>query len=291
MKIGFVGLGSMGRPIAERLLAAGHRLTVHNRTPEKAEPLIARGAAWADSPGGAAAGNEIVVTMLADDDAELAVLEGAAGLLAADFRGIHVACTTLAVAGARRIAELHRAAAQSYVSCPVLGRPDAAAAGKLWGLLAGPPESVERVRPVLAAFTQGVFELGAAAERANLCKLVANFSLLAAIETLGETLALAEKGGIPRRWMVEILTSTFYPGPVFRNYGNMVAEHRYQPAGFAARLGLKDARLALAAGEELGVPLPLASLVRDVLVETLAKDRGDWDWAALGRIASEHAGL
>lgn len=290
MKIAFVGTGSMGLPMAERLLAAGHKLVVYNRTRAKAAPLAERGATLADSPAAAAAHSELLITMLADDGAELAVLEDG-GVLAGGFTGAHVACTTLGVATARRLAERHREAGQGYLSCPVFGRPDAAAAGRLWGVAAGPAEVLEHARPALAAFTQGIFALGERPEQANLVKLAGNFTLMAMIETLGEAFALAEKAGVARATFLEVLTGTLYPTPVYQNYGGMIAEHRYRPAGFSARLGLKDARLALAAGEELGVPLPLASLVRDGLVETLARGRSDADWSALGAVAAEHAGL
>ncbi len=291
MKIAFIGTGSMGRPMAERLLDAGHRLDVYNRTRAKAAPLADRGATLADDPAAAVGGADLVITMLSEDAAEDAVLGGERGILAADFSGLHVACTTLSVAGARGLAARHAEAGQSYLSCPVFGRPDAAAAGKLWGLAGGPAEALDRARPALEAFTQGIFEIGERAEQANLVKLAGNFTLMAMIETLGEALALVEKGGVPRQQLLDILTGTLFPAPVYKAYGAMIAEHRYRPAGFSARLGLKDARLALAAGEELGVPMPVAGVVRDGLVETVGQGGGDADWAALGAVAAAHAGL
>jgi len=291
MKIGFIGTGSMGRPMAERLIDDGHELKVYNRSREKAQALADKGATVAASPAAAAEGCAVVITMLSDDEAERAVLGGEQGLLDSGFSGLHVACTTLSVKAAREFTERHGNAGQGYVSCPVFGRPDAAAAGKLWGVAAGPQKQRDTARPALDAFTQGVFDVGDRPEQANLIKLAGNFTLMAMIETLGEALALAEKGGIARQQFYEILTGTLFNTPVYKNYGAMIAEHRYRPAGFSARLGLKDARLAMAAGEELGVPLPLASLVRDGLVETLAGGNSDADWAALGAVAARHAGL
>jgi len=291
MKIGFIGTGSMGRPMAERLLAADHELRVYNRSRDKAEPLANGGATIADSPAAAAKGCDIVITMLADDAAERAVAGGDGGLLDSGFTGLHVACTTLSVEAARELAANHEEAGQGYISCPVFGRPDAAAAGKLWGIAGGPENRRRQARPAIEAFTQGVFDVGNRAEQANLVKLAGNFTLMAMIETLGEALALAEKGGIPRQQFYEILTGTLFNTPVYKNYGSMIAEHRYLPAGFSARLGLKDARQALAAAEELGVPMPLAGLEREGLIETLARGRSDADWAALGAIAAQHAGL
>lgn len=289
MKIGFIGTGKMGRPMAERLLHAGHELAVYNRSPEKAKSLAAAGARLAADPADTVAGAELLITMLADDEAERAVLRGRAGVLGAGFDGVHVACTTLSVAGARELTAEHARAGQAYLSCPVFGRPDAAAAGKLWGVAGGPPDALAIARPALEVLTQGLFELGDRPERANLVKLAGNFTLMAMIETLGEAFALVEKGGVARQAFYEILTGTLYPTPVYRNYGQLIAELRFRPAGFTARLGLKDARLALAAAEELGVPLPVASVVRDGLVETLGRNRADWDWAALAQIAAEHA--
>ncbi len=291
MKIAFIGIGNMGLPMAERLLAADHQLTVYNRTRAKAEALGTQGVTLADSPAAAAEASELVITMLADDAAEEAVLKGEHGLLASEFSGVHVACTTLSVASAREFAARHDEVGQGYVSCPVLGRPDAAAAGKLWGLAGGRSSSVKRAKPALEAFTQRIFEIGEHPERANLAKLAMNFTLMAMVETLGEAYALAEKGGMSRTQFHEIVTGTVFNAPVYKNYGGMIAEHRYYPAGFAAPLGLKDMRLALAAGDQYGVPMPLAGLVRDGLVETLARGRADADLAALGAIASEHAGL
>lgn len=291
MQIGFVGTGGMGRPMAERLLAAGHRLVVYNRSRAKAQPLAELGATLAPDPRAATEGSELVLTMLADDHAEWAVLEGERGILHAGPGVVHVACTTLGVATARELLDRHREAGQDYLSCPVFGRPDAAAAGRLWGVCAGPAAALDRARSALQAFTQGLFELGESPEQANLVKLAGNFTLMAMVETLGEAFALAEKAGVPRARFLEILTGTLYPTPVYRNYGAMIAEHRYHPPGFPARLGLKDARLALAAAEELRVPLPLAGLVRDGLVESLARGRGDADWAVLGSVAADHAGL
>ena len=291
MKIAFIGTGAMGRPMAERLIGAGHELSIYNRTRDKATPLVERGATIADSPAAAVADCGLLITMLAEDGAETAILEGGHGVLGSGFDGLHVACTTLSVAGARTLARRHAEAGQQYLSCPVFGRPDAAASGKLWGVAAGPRDALDAARPALDAFTQGVFAIGERPEQANLVKLAGNFTLMAMLETLGEAFALVEKGGIPRRTFFEILTGTLYPTPVYRNYGGMIAEHRYRPAGFAARLGLKDARLALAAAEELGVPLPLAGLVRDGLIETLAHGHGDRDWAALGAVAARHAAL
>lgn len=291
MKIGFIGTGNMGRPMAERLIAAGHELAVYNRSRQKLQPLVGRGARTANTPGAAATGADLVISMLADDASEKSVLGGTSGVFQSGFRGVHVACTTLSVSAAREFAAEHVRAGLGYLACPVFGRPEAAAAGRLWGIAAGAASALEAARPALTAFTQGIFELGDRPEQANLVKLAGNFTLMAMIETLGEALALSEKAGVERGTFYEILTSTLFPTPVYRNYGSMIAERRFRPAGFSARLGLKDARLALAAAEELGVPLPLANLVHDGLVETLAKNRADWDWSALGQIAAEHANL
>lgn len=291
MKVAFLGTGAMGAAMATRIIEHGHTLAVFNRTPSKTLPLAERGARPAATAAECAADADVVVSMLADDAAERAVFAGPEGLAASGCTGVHVVASTIGTAAAREFADAHRERALGYLVCPVFGRPDAAAAGRLSGIAAGAPRALEAARPVIECYTHQIFDLGEDPARASLAKLAGNFTLMAMIETLGEALALAEKGGIGRSTMADILTTTLYPGPVHRNYASLIAEHRYHPAGFAARLGLKDARLALAAGEELGVPLPLASLVRDALIELLARGRGDADWAAAAALPAERAGL
>ncbi|HEY0526219.1 MAG TPA: NAD(P)-dependent oxidoreductase [Stellaceae bacterium] len=291
MEIGFLGLGNMGLPMARNLLKAGHAVTVYNRSPGKAEELHRdHGARVARTPAEAAA--PVAVTMLADDAAVEAVVFGENGLLAALPKGaIHISMSTISVALSRRLAAAHEAAGQRYVAAPVFGRPDAAAAGKLFVVAAGAADARATCRPVFDAVGQKTFEPGDDPAAANVVKLSGNFLIAAAIESMGEAFALARKSGIDPRQYLDILTGTLFGAPVYRNYGGMIAEERYAPPGFKLPLGLKDVRLVLAAGDAAGVPMPVASLLHDRFLAGIGRGYGDLDWSALGKIAANDSGL
>ena len=289
MNIGFVGLGRMGSGMAARLLAAGHDVTVFNRSPGKTAPLQAAGAKVADSLAGMASA-EVVFSMLSDDRAAEEVVFGESGLLQHLVPGaVHVSCSTISVNCARRLAAAHAGSHQHFLSAPVFGRPDAAAAGRLFLVVAGPAEQITVLQPLFDELGQRTFVMGEAAESANLVKLSGNFLLASVIESLGEAMALVEKGGVDRRQYLEMLVSSIFDVPVYRNYGTMVAERRFDPAGFAAHLGQKDMRLVLAAADELAVPLPFASILRDRFLELAAAGEDQLDWSAIGSLAARHA--
>jgi 3-hydroxyisobutyrate dehydrogenase-like beta-hydroxyacid dehydrogenase len=292
MRIGFIGLGNMGAAIAANLLKANHEVTVWNRSAVKAEPLIAAGAKLAASPGEAAAKKDAVVTMLADDAALEAVTEGEHGLLAGmDAGGLHISMSTIAVATAERLTQSQRARDQRLVCAPVFGRPEAAAAGKLFFVAAGEAADLAACAPVFAAAGRRVFEVGPKPSAANLIKLCGNFMILSAIESLAEAMTLAEKGGVPKTLLLEVLTGSLFDAPLFHNYGKLLVEQRFKPAGFAAPLGLKDMRLAGAAADALRVPMPLLSLLRDHLLQTIAVEGTDVDWSGIGLTIAKNAGL
>jgi 3-hydroxyisobutyrate dehydrogenase-like beta-hydroxyacid dehydrogenase len=292
MKLAFIGLGSMGLPMATNLLKAGHDLVVYNRTRERGESLAKQGARVAESPREAAAGVDVLITMLADDAAVEAVIFGDQGALMGLSRGaIHVSMSTISHALSRRLASEHGARGQKYVAAPVFGRPDAAQAAKLWIVTAGPGDAIERCRPLFDAMGQGVEVVGEDPPVANVVKLAGNFLLASAIEAMGEAFALVRKHGVEPKRFLEIANGRLIRSPVYENYGNLIVSQRYQPAGFKLRHGLKDVRLALAAGEEVTAPLPLASLLRDHYLAAMARAWGDLDWAALARISAVNAGL
>lgn len=292
MKVGFLGLGRMGAAIAANILRAGHDLTVWNRSPGKTEPLVSAGAAMARTPREAAGGRDIVLSMLADDAALESVLSGDDGLLAGlGANALHVSMSTIAVATADDVAARHASRGQRYISAPVFGRPDAAAAAKLFVVAGGDAAEIERARPLFEAIGQRVFQIGERPSAANLVKLCGNFAILAAIETMGEAMALAEKGGVRKAQLLEVLTGTLFDAPVYRNYGPILVNESFRPAGFAAPLGLKDMRLAAEAAEKSVTPMPLLSLLRDRLLETIAKEGADIDWSAIGRTSARNAGL
>ncbi|WP_242333787.1 MULTISPECIES: NAD(P)-dependent oxidoreductase [Anaeromyxobacter] len=291
MDVGFVGLGSMGQPMARNLLRAGHHVTVWNRTRARAEALAGDGATVAGTPAEAARGG-VVLTMVSDDRALEAVVSGPDGLLAGLPRGgLHVSMSTIGVATAERLLRGHEEAGRRLVSAPVFGRPDAAAAAKLSIVAAGREADITLARPLFEAMGRQVLVVGARPPEANLVKLAGNFLITAAIEGLAEATAVVAKGGVDRRKFLEVLLGTLFDAPVYRGYGSLLVEERFSPPGFALPLGIKDNRLLLEAGERLAVPLPLASLVRDRMLAALARGWGDLDWSVFARISAEEAGL
>ncbi|WP_375772067.1 NAD(P)-dependent oxidoreductase [Archangium gephyra] len=292
MKVGFVGLGNMGQPMARNLRAAGHELAVYNRTRAKAEPLRQQGARVADSPADAARGAEVVFSMLSDDAAVEEAVLGGSGLVAGLEKGaLHVSSSTISVALSERLAEAHAKAGQRYVSAPVFGRPEAAEAKQLWVVAAGAKADVERCRPLLEALGRGLSVLGERASSANVVKLSGNFLIASMIEALGESFALARKSGVEPQVFLELFQSVFARSPIFERYAALIAHEQYEPAGFKLKLGLKDVRLVLEAAGAAEVPMPLASLLRDHYLGGVAQGRGDLDWSALGALAAERAGL
>jgi 3-hydroxyisobutyrate dehydrogenase-like beta-hydroxyacid dehydrogenase len=289
MNVGFIGLGAMGRAMAAQLVAAGHRVQVWNRSPEAVERAVAQGAVAA---GGLAEvfGNEIVVSMLADDAAVTALLLDEE-LLAGASAAVHVNMATVSTALAARAAALHERHGIGYVAAPVLGRPDVAAAGNLNILAAGPAELLDLAAPVFAAVGRRTYRLGAEPQQANLAKISVNFMIFSAVEAFAEAAALGESGGLAPADLLEVVTGTIFPGPVYAGYGGSIAADRYEPAGFRLDLALKDVHLALESGAANGVPLPLASLLRDALLDNVAHGEGALDAAALGRAARRRAAL
>ena len=290
MQVGFIGLGNMGSAMAANLLAAGHALTVYNRTPAKAQALVAKGARLASTPGDAARG-DVVITMLADDHALEHVVFGEHGILAALAPGaIHLSMSTISMALAERLNAAHREKGQELISAPVFGRPEAAAAAKLFIVAAGKPESVATCAPLFDVLGQRHFVIGERAPMANLVKITGNFLIASVIEGLSEGIALVSKAGIDPARFVDILTNTLFGAPVYKTYGALIAEERFQPAGFKAELGNKDVRLALSAAEELKVPMPLASLIADRFLTLIASGGAALDWSALALVAKRDAG-
>ncbi|MFT3769527.1 MAG: NAD(P)-dependent oxidoreductase [Minicystis sp.] len=292
MKVGFIGLGNMGRAMAQNLLAAGHELTVYNRTHARTESFADQGARVADSPAAAAQGAEAVISMLADDRAVEDVVFGDRGILHGLAKGaIHVSSSTISVELSARLSASHHAAGQGFVAAPVFGRPDAAEAKQLWVVAAGWPGDVTYVQPLFDAIGRGTTKVGNEAPAANTVKLAGNFLIASMIESLGEAFTLARKWGSNPQIFLEVFRSVMTKSPLFERYAGLIADEAYEPAGFKMYLGLKDIRLALAAGESAEVPLPLASLLRDQMLSAVARGMGDLDWAALARVSAERAGL
>jgi 3-hydroxyisobutyrate dehydrogenase-like beta-hydroxyacid dehydrogenase len=287
--IGFIGLGNMGEPIAANLLKAGYGLKIYNRTAAKGAALAAKGAEMVRSHAEVATAGGIVFTMLADDRAVEQVCAGDASFVARlGVGGIHVSMSTISPATARRLAEEHAKHKVSYVAAPVFGRPEAAAAAKLWVCVAGASEAKKRVQPLLSAVGQGIFDFGEDAGAANVVKLCGNFLVASTIEALAEMLTLAQKNGVPPKAVAEMIGKF---SPLHAGYANQIADRKFDPPGFRLALGLKDVRLVMQIAEASDTPMPLASLLRDRWVSALAKGRGDLDWAAIALNVAEDAGL
>jgi len=291
MKIGFIGLGQMGAGIAANLLKAGHEVAVYNRTFSKTEALVRLGA-QAQRSVAAVCAAEVVITMLADDDALEDIVFGKGGVLASLKKGAaHISSSTISVALSKRLAAAHAAVGQHYLAAPVFGRPDAAAGGKLVVVVGGQPKLVETYMPLFKSMGQKTFVMSDNPEDANLVKLSGNFLIAVVIESLGEALALIGKGGLDQQQYLDLLTSTLFDAPVYKTYGRLIVERRFEPAGFAAPLGQKDIRLTLAAADTLNVPLPMANLLRDRFLTLLAQGGAALDWSAIGRLAARDSGL
>ena len=291
MKIGFIGLGNMGTGMARNLLRAGHHVVVYNRTSGKAQALAADGARIAATPADCCRDSEAVFTMLSDDSAaESAVFgeDGVAGALAPG--AVHVSSSTIGTAMARRLAAAHAARGQEYLSAPVFGRPEAAESAKLIVVVAGPAGPIARCRPLFEAIGRQTFEVGPEPWQANALKLCGNFMLASMLESFGEAVACLRKARVDPQVFLDAIVALF-GSPVYANYGRMVVEERFEPAGFALRLALKDVRLVLETAQEVVAPMPVASLVRDRLLSAMALDQANLDWSSIAKVSARSAGL
>jgi 3-hydroxyisobutyrate dehydrogenase-like beta-hydroxyacid dehydrogenase len=292
MKVGFVGLGHMGSAMARNLIQAGHTLTVYNRTRSRAEEFRALGARIAESAAEAATGVEALITMLADDHAVESVLfEPGRAIKALPSGSAHISMSTISVMLSRRLAAAHKETGQRYVAAPVFGRPEAAAARKLFIVAAGPGQEIEKCRSLFDAMGQRTFVMGEDAPGANVVKLTGNFLITTVIESMAEAFALARKSGIDPNKLLEVLTESLFAAPVYKTYGPIVAANKFDQVGFRLPLGFKDNRLVLAAAEEVSVPLPIGSLVHDRFVAAMAQGLGNSDWAAIARVVYRDAGI
>ncbi|HKQ85496.1 MAG TPA: NAD(P)-dependent oxidoreductase [Candidatus Acidoferrales bacterium] len=290
--IGFIGLGGMGEPMAANLLAAGHKLKVYNRTASKAAPLKNKGATVVASAADVATPGGIVFTMLADDRALDEVCSAQPSFVEKLGKGgLHVSLSTIAPATSKRLAQEHRKFGVDYVAAPVFGRPEAAAAARLWICASGPAVARERIRPLLASMGQRTFDFGEEVGAASVVKLCGNFMIAAALEGMAEAFALAEKNGVDPAAVAEMLGATLFACPIYQNYSKLINAGKFEDAKFRLVLGLKDVNLALDTAEASAMPLPLGSLLRDRLLASIAKGRSDWDWTAIALDVAENAGL
>ena len=290
MKIGFIGLGQMGRGMALRLMERGHALHVWNRSNAAAQALGAGGAIVACSPNDLVDATDTVITMLADDVAVREVWMESGLVERMRAGALHVNMASVSPGLAREIEKRHAAQGTRYVSAPVFGRPEAAANGELDIVAAGPPQALAHCTPVFEALGRRWFDLGPSAEHANVVKIARNFLLATIIEGLGEAFALVQKSGVDAARFHEIITTTSMNAPAYKNYGRLMLEPPDRPT-FPLKLGLKDVELALDAAHEAGMRLPTAQLIREQHLKAIARGYGDKDWAALGNYIAEAAGI
>ena len=291
MRIGFLGLGNMGSAMASNLIRAGHEVVVYNRTRNTAEALATEGARIAESPA-EAAGREIVITMLANDNAVESVVFGARGVLdGMQCDGLHVSMSTISPALSQRVSAAHKERGQQFIAAPVFGRPEAAAAAQLFIVASGAKEALAKAKPVFEALGQRTFTVGERPEDANYIKLFGNFLITCVMESLGEVFALARKARIDPSTVLEVLSGTLFGAPAYTNYGPRIIEQKFSPAGFKLPLGLKDVRLLLQAADELSTPMPFANIVRDRFLSAIANGYEDLDWSAMTIVVAQSAGL
>jgi len=292
MKVGFIGIGRMGQAMARRLVYGGHEVGVYNRTAEKMQALTDHGAKALSSVKAAANFGEAVFTMLTDDAAVMDVVTQSGGIKESLPKGgVHICAGTHSVAAITKLTALHSDAGQVLLATPMLGRPEVVAAGGASMVVGGPPPSVERLRPLFAAIAGRVVDSGADPVTATVIKIANNFVLGCAIEALAEGFALTRKYGVAPEVFYGVLTEGLFACWAYKTYGKFIADERYLPAGQSAKNGLKDANLALAAGEAVGVPLPSGNVWRDRLVGAVAHGEGEHDWAVMARDQARASGL
>lgn len=292
MKVGFIGLGRMGQGMAGRLQAAGHDLRVSDPVPGQADELVAGGAVAADSPAAASKGRDVVISMLPSDRILSAVLEGDGGLIDGMSKDcIHMAMGTHGVPAINRANELHKAAEQTFIACPVLGRPDLAAQGLLNLVPGGPAEAVDKVRPLLDILGQRNIEVGESPQASTAVKIANNFVLGCAIETMGEAFSLVEKLGVKPEQFLDVMLKGLFGAPAYEVYGKMIIDKAWEGHGATAVIGLKDADLALEAAEAADMPLPSTNVWRNYLQMAIDRGEGHLDWAVMAREQARASGL
>ncbi|MDR3694818.1 NAD(P)-dependent oxidoreductase [Mucilaginibacter sp.] len=291
-KIGFIGLGHMGTPMAKNLLDAGYHLQVYNRTLSKIDELGEGAITMCNSPAGAADGASIVITMLSEDEVLKETVLGKSGILEKLQKGgVHISMSTISPDTAQLLSDAHKAAGSSYLASPVFGRPEAAAAKKLWICVSGDQHAKDLAKPVLENLGQGIVDFGEGAA-ANVVKIAGNFMIMASMEMMAEAYTLAEKSGVDRLKVAEFFGSTLFNAPIFQNYGRLIANKQYEPVGFKSKLGLKDARLAFKLSQQTETPMPVVNTVHNRLLSAVAKGWGETDWVeGVGRGVCEDAGV
>ncbi|MGE0857732.1 MAG: NAD(P)-dependent oxidoreductase [Gammaproteobacteria bacterium] len=291
MQLGYLGIGLMGEPMVDNLLADGHEVTVWTRSPGKTTGLAARGARVASSAATAVQAGGVVLSCLADDAALEAVFADGRVLVALGPGGVHVSISTISPECATRLATAHAAAGVAYVASPIIGRPDAVRARVPSFLTAGDEAAKARVRPVLEKLSRRIFDFGATPSAANVAKINFNFMIATTIEALAESFTVVEKHGIDPAEFHQMVVGTAFGCPIFENYGRQLARHGWNDTGFKLALGLKDVRLAQGAAAAVGARMRLGELLEQRYAEGVSNGHGEKDWTAIAIDVRAEAGL
>jgi 3-hydroxyisobutyrate dehydrogenase-like beta-hydroxyacid dehydrogenase len=291
--IGFIGLGNMGVNMAKNLIEAGYHLRVYNRTTSKYKELDNASITPCKTPAEAADGVHAVITMLSEDGVLKETVLGEDGILKKlPKNSIHISMSTISPGTASQLAKHHEDAGSFYVAAPVFGRPEAAAAKKLFICTSGDQRSKEIAKPILENLGQGITDFGENPGGANVVKIARNFMIMASLEIMAEAFTLAEKNGLDSLKVAEFFGSTLFNAPIYQNYGRLIANKQYEPVGFKSKLGYKDARLAFNLSQQSETPMPVATVVHNRLLTAVAKGWGETDWVeGVGRGVAEDAGL
>jgi 3-hydroxyisobutyrate dehydrogenase-like beta-hydroxyacid dehydrogenase len=292
LKIAFIGLGNMGLGMAQNLINASHHLSVYNRTIAKAYDLTGEFKV-ASSPIEVVADADLVITMLSEDSVLYETVIGANGFLnTMKTNAIHISMSTISPDTSRDLYQQHQAVNTHYLTAPVFGRPLAAASAQLFICVSGDREIKEKVKPVLDLMGQKVDDFGDEPGAANVVKLTGNFMIMASMETMAEAFTLAEKHGLDREQVADFFGATVFNAPIYKNYGTLIAKKAYQPVGFKAKLGFKDARLASKMALDAEMPAPLLNLVYNRLLSSIANGKSESDWVeGISGGVSNDAGL
>lgn len=290
MDIGFLGLGTMGAPIARNLAAAGHQVKVWNRTPGRAASVVDSGGSEVRDVTEALSPH-VVMSMLADDHAFEENVLAQTALAAAPKGGIHVNLATVSPTLTRRATSVLAERGVQYVSAPVFGRADVADAGALTVLVAGDPDAIAKIDSLLDVIGRRTWNVGEEPAQAIVFKILGNYLIANAIQAMSEVTTLAEKlGGAPET-LVDIMNDSLFPGGVYGGYGAMITARNYEPVGFSVELGLKDVRLALSEAREHKVPLAFGSQLEELFVDALAHGQGAMDWSSVAEATRRRAGM
>jgi 3-hydroxyisobutyrate dehydrogenase-like beta-hydroxyacid dehydrogenase len=291
-RVGFIGLGNMGLPMAENVLKAGFPLWVHNRTKEKAAPLLDKGAQWAATPAELSGLCDVVITMIANDQALNEIVLGPSGILSSSKKPlIHISMSTVSPDLVTNLEKKHQEKGIAFLAAPVAGRPERAKEGALWIFVAGDSQTKKAVSPILKTMSTQIFDLGEHSAQASLFKLCNNFMIISLIESFSEAASMLEKGGISSSTAAEIWGSSLFDCPVFHSYTAMLCKRNFADGGFALKLGLKDMQLLQDCADKAHVPMPFLSDLRQKMFTCMNLGRAAFDWSVVALLTRELAGL